>query len=115
LALAPLVNTEVKLIAFDAAKYARGVLLQWRTGYEIDNLGCNLSRDVTGVRTKVNSSLIGGSGLSAGHGTAVTSVLAYARWDLDPAAATDGVVYWLEDIDFNGKRTLHGPVAPVAG
>ena len=115
LALAPLVNTEVKLIGFDAAKYARGVLLQWRTGYEIDNLGFNLYREVNGVRTKINASLVAGSGLSAGHGAAVTSVLSYARWDLDPAAATDGVVYWLEDIDFNGKRTLHGPVAPVAG
>jgi len=111
-ALAPLAATEVRLISFTATKYDRGNLLEWRTGYELDNLGFNLYREANGARTKVNASLIAGSGLMAGRGTAVTSQQRYARWDL---SAGDGVSYWLEDIDFSGKTTLHGPVVPVAG
>jgi hypothetical protein len=33
------------LIAFSASGYADGVLLAWRTGYEVDNLGFRLYRD----------------------------------------------------------------------
>jgi hypothetical protein len=88
------------------------VLVQWRTGYEIDNLGFNLYREVDGVREKVNAGLIAGSGLTSARGAAVTAELSYARWDLD---APSTAVYWLEDVDFNGKTTLHGPVTPVAG
>jgi len=113
LALASMANTEVRLISFAGAKYNRGVLLQWRTGYEIDNLGFNLYRDINGVRTKVNPSLIAGSGLQAGQGGVVTNENNYARWDLDAAAADPTVTYWLEDVEFNGKATMHGPVTPV--
>ena len=108
-------NTAVRLISFDAAKYDRGVLLQWRTGYEIDNLGFNVYREINGVRTKVNASLIAGSGLQAGQGVVVTAEHSYARWDLDAAASDPTVSYWLEDVEFNGKSTLHGPMTPVAG
>ena len=110
-AMAPLAVTEVRLISFTAAKYDKGVLLQWKTGREIDNLGFNLYRDIEGVRTRVNPALIAGSGLVAGRGTRANAGQSYARWDLDPAARSKTVLYWLEDLDFHGKRTLHGPVA----
>ena len=45
-----------RLLSFDATRYDRGVLLQWRTGYELDNLGFHLYREVNGVRTKITSS-----------------------------------------------------------
>ena len=115
LALGPANVTEVKLISFDAARYNRGVLLQWKTGYEIDNLGFNLYREINGVRTRVNASLVAGTGLLAGHGTAVNAVQAYARWDFDAAATSGDATYWLEDLDFNGTSTMHGPITPVAG
>ncbi len=40
--------TAVRLTAFDATRYDRGVLLQWRTGYEIDNLGFHVYREIDG-------------------------------------------------------------------
>ena len=52
LALAPIAVTEVRLTSFTAARYDSGVLLQWRTGYEIDNLGFNVYREINGVRTQ---------------------------------------------------------------
>lgn len=115
LAFAPLAATEVRLRSFDATRYDRGTLLEWRTGYEFDNLGFNLYRDVGGARTKVNTALVAGSGLLAGKGTAVNAEQSYARWDLDPAAASASAVYWLEDLDFNGRSTMHGPYTPIAG
>src|SRR6185295_17406587 len=105
--------TEVRLIAFDATKYDSGVLLQWKTGYEVDNLGFNVYREINGVRTKVNASLIAGSGLQSGQGGLVTSERSYARWDVAAAASDPTAVYWLEDVEFNGRSTLHGPVTPI--
>ncbi len=110
LALGPLAATEVGLTSFTAARYERGVLLQWRTGYESNNLGFNLYREIGGVRTKINGSLIAGSGLQT-----VNVEQNYARWDVDAAAAADSVLYWLEDVDFNGTLTMHGPVSPAPG
>jgi hypothetical protein len=110
LAFAPLSVTQVGLVSLTAARYDRGVLVQWRTGSEINNLGFNVYREVDGVRTKINASLIAGSGLQS-----VYTEQNYGRWDLDAAARSASVVYWLEDVDFNGTATLHGPVTPSAG
>jgi hypothetical protein len=106
--------TAVRLTAFAATRYDRGVLLQWRTGYEIDNLGFHVYREVDGQRTRVTQSLVAGSGLMAGQGAAVSAEKRYAIWDsAGPADAS--AVYWLEDRDFGGTSTWHGPVTPTQG
>jgi hypothetical protein len=110
-AFAPMWATEVRLISFTGAKYPRGALLQWKTGYEIDNLGFNLYREIGGVRTKVNATLIAGSGLQAGRGGVVTAEQTYARWDLAAAASDPRATYWLEDVEFNGRSRYHGPLS----
>jgi hypothetical protein len=115
LALAPISLTEVRLLSLAATRYDRGVLVQWTTGYEIDNLGFHVSREVDGVRTRVTAALIGGSGLELGRGTAATGERHYAFWDLDAGSTDPSAVYWLEDVDLNGQSTWHGPVSPVAG
>ncbi len=115
LALAPMSVTEVQLISLAATRYDPGVLVQWKTGYEIDNLGFYVYREIDGVRTRVTSSLIGGSGLVLGSGTASTGERNYAFWDLGAGAADPSAVYWIEDKDFSGSSTWHGPVSPVAG
>jgi hypothetical protein len=60
--------TIVKLIAFSASGYADGVLLAWRTGYEVDNLGFRLYRD-EGEQRRPLTPLLAGSALLAGPGT----------------------------------------------
>ncbi len=114
LAIAPLAPTEVRLLSFTATRYDAGTLLQWRTGYEIDNLGFHLYREVDGVRTRITDTPVSGTGLLAGAGTAVNAEQSYARWDVG-TAGSDAVTYWLEDIDFSGTATLHGPVTPLPG
>ena len=115
LALAPMSLTEVRLLTLNASRYERGVLVQWKTGYEIDNVGFHVYRESGGERTRVTPALVGGSGLAYGSGTAATGERSYAFWDLGSAAADPDAVYWLEDLDFHGQSTWHGPVSPVAG
>ena len=107
--------TAVELISFTATGYDRGVLLDWRTGYEVDNLGFHVYREQAGERIQLTPALIAGSGLLAERGMAVRSELAYAWWDLEATIATPDIAYWLEDVDFDGVSTWHGPVTPVDG
>jgi hypothetical protein len=115
LAFAPLEMTAVGLTALNATRYDSRVLVDWRTGYEVDNLGFNIYRELNGQRTRVNQSLVAGSGLMAGQGTATHGEQRYAVWDFDTQASDRSTIYWLEDLDFNGASTLHGPVTPVDG
>lgn len=103
------------MVSLEAARYDRGVLVQWTTGYEIDNLGFHVYRDIGGVKTRVTSALVGGSGLTLGRGVASNDLHHYAFWDLNGASADPAAVYWLEDVTFDGQSTLHGPVTPRTG
>ena len=87
-----------------------GTQLAWRTGFEVDNLGFNVYRDDNGQRTKLNPSIIAGSALLVGPGTALTAGRSYVWWDTSTAGPPDAQ-YWLEDIDLSGQHTWHGPVA----
>jgi hypothetical protein len=121
----PAAPTAVKLTGFHAIQSGNEVKLSWQSGYEVNNLGYNLYRDVNGVRTPVTPSLIAGSALLAGRAS-LTAGLSYTWYDQTTtddgrratAQATVGgpqssVVYWLEDVDLNGTRTLHGPIVPL--
>ncbi len=105
--------TAVELIAFTSAGNARGgTTLQWRTGYEADNLGFNIYRDERGKRVKLNPALVAGSALLAGGRTVLTAGNGYAWTD---ARGTAGTGYWLEAVDTNGVSTWHGPVYANGG
>jgi hypothetical protein len=96
-------TAEVKVTAA-----ATGVLVQWRTPFELDHLGFNVYREQDGVRTQVNPSIIAGSAMVAGEGT--SSYFPYQWFD---AEGNLNSRYYLEDIDLKGGRTLVGPLAPL--
>jgi len=102
--------TAVLLSSFTGTEYEGKVLLQWKTGYEANNLGFNVYREEDGQLTQVNSELISGGAFLAGANRA-TAGHSYAWLDILPDA-TDSIQYWLEDIDLSGKRTMNGPVTP---
>src|SRR5262249_34981647 len=82
--------TAVKLESFTGSRTDAGMLLKWRTGYEVDNLGFHLYREERGVRTRITPKLVGGSGLMVAPGTASTAALSYQWVDKDaPARGTD--------------------------
>ncbi len=108
--------TAVGLESFGATRYNAGTQLQWKTGYEVDNLGFRLYRETRGVRTRITPALIGGSGLQMSRRQGVAaSGNTYSWWDRDADKIDGQVLYWLEDLDLHGGATLHGPFAPVDG
>jgi uncharacterized repeat protein (TIGR01451 family) len=92
---------------------ANRVVLVWKTGGESHNLGFNVYRDLNGNRVRMNPSPIAGSALLMSGAMYRHAARTYA-W-IDTSAAVAGGSYWLEDLDVNGTRTMHGPVSPVAG
>jgi subtilisin-like proprotein convertase family protein len=104
----PASPSAVSLVSFNATIYGDGqVLTEWKTGYEVDNLGFNVYREEGGNRTRINQQPIAGSALLAGDKTVLTAGEAYV-WS-DTLTSSQGVQYWLEDLDLKGKSTMHGP------
>jgi hypothetical protein len=96
------VPTAVDLASFTAVRGDSGVQVLWATAVELENLGFNVYRStsVDGERVKLNTSLIEGQGTAAGQ-----------DYDLFDGTAEAGVryYYWLEDVDWGMKGTIHGP------
>jgi uncharacterized repeat protein (TIGR01451 family) len=110
--------TRITLHSFSAhngidANGASRMVLTWKTGGEAHNLGFNLYREQNGNRVRVNPSVIAGSALLMSGALPKHAGRTYA-W-IDPSAGVAGASYWLEDIDVNGTRTMHGPVSVLAG
>ena len=96
--------TAVTLRSFTAARDRGAVVLRWRTGSELGNLGFNVYRAVNGRRVKLNARMIwsAASGTAKGH--------AYSWRDRTPGRHPS---YWLQEVRPNGGRVLHGPVRPA--
>jgi len=102
------VPSEAKLDTFTANQYAGSkVLIEWHTGFEVDNLGFNVYREQKGKRVRITPQILAGSALMVGERTDLKAGYTYA-W-ADAPRGTDAQ-YWLEAIDLNGQSTLFGPV-----
>jgi uncharacterized repeat protein (TIGR01451 family) len=109
--IAVLAPTAVHMLDLSATQDDRGkVVLQWTTTFEANNLGFNVYRATAGgTREQVNKHLIAGSALFTRRGT-LPSGRTY-RWT-DRVQSNAYAQYFLEDIDLDGTRTMHGPVTP---
>jgi len=106
--------TSIKLESFTAqfGKNKSGgncVVLQWKTGGEVHNLGFNVYREQGGERVQLNPSLIAGSALLMSGALPKHSGKTYA-W-IDSSSAAGSGSYWLEDVDVNSVRVMHGPIS----
>jgi hypothetical protein len=106
--------------SFTARQREDRVLLQWRSGYELNTLGYHVYREEDGEFIRVTPELVAGSALFAAN--ALPAGNAYAWWDdlatgSREASVVSGqlsvVKYWLEEVDLSGSQTWYGPVAPV--
>jgi uncharacterized repeat protein (TIGR01451 family) len=111
--------TAVTLVSFTASEYDTGVVVQWRTGMEVENLGFRVYREHAGQRRiRITPEIVAGSALIAGNSTTLAAGNSYAWWDGGTADCGSriadcgaNVSYWLEDVDLSGKATLYGPIA----
>jgi hypothetical protein len=94
--------TAVDLVSFTAQAGAGRVTLTWETATETDNAGFNLYRATSadGPYTKVNDALIAAQGDAVGG----------ASYSFVDAPGYGTFYYKLEDVDYYGASTLHGPV-----
>jgi len=97
--------TVISVSSFTATPFNREVIIKWSTESETDNAGFNIYRSETadGEYTKINTSLISAKGSS-------TQGASYEYVDTE-VKSRKTYYYKLEDIDFNGKSTMHGPVS----
>lgn len=108
----PATTTLAELSSFTAQATDVGVLLEWQTGFELDNLGFNLYREEPGVRMRLNPSLIAGSALLAGESNPLTAGNSYT-WLNAARSASVTARYWLEDVDLDGSQRWYGPIEPL--
>lgn len=101
--------TAVDAISFKATKLEGRVLLEWQTGYEVNNIGFNIYREKGGNLSQVTPEPVAGSALIAGPAIQLRAGFAYSWWDNDAGDDDASVRYWLEDIDMSGRTTTHGP------
>ncbi|MCX5903833.1 MAG: DUF1566 domain-containing protein [Proteobacteria bacterium] len=99
--------TEITLSSFTATPKSVKVILNWSTESEIDNAGFNLYRSESdnGQYIKINALLITAQGSS-------TQGASYEFMDTN-VQNRKTYYYKLEDIDLNGKTTMHGPVSAM--
>ena len=102
--------TAIEFAGATATAYDDGVLIEWQTGFEVDNLGFNLYREATGKRLLLNPQPVVGSALLIGPSTALGAGHSYAWWEAG-VANDHSAAYWIEDLDLNWQSTWHGPIA----
>jgi len=88
-----------------------GVLIEWHTKQEVRNVGFHIYREDGAGKHRLDPSLIAGSALVMRGGRPQHAAKTY-QW-FDPAGNSSSS-YWIEDVDLNGTRTMHGPVQPEA-
>jgi hypothetical protein len=99
--------TAITLASFSFEGAADGVTLVWETMAEIDNAGFNVYRATSpdGPFTRVNADMIAAQG----------SPVAGARYSFTDAPGAGTFYYRLEDVDFDGTSTFHGPLQVTLG
>ncbi|MGC9333967.1 MAG: C39 family peptidase [Anaerolineae bacterium] len=105
----PDIPTAVDLARFESWPEWPRVHVQWETTNEVDNLGFNLYRAEAGnegdTRIQLNKDLIPTSMPPGSPSGAI-----YDWIDKYKLRKNRIYLYWLEDVDIYGRRTMHGPV-----
>ena len=103
--------TQVGMKDLGTSWTGEGILVEWRTGYEVNNLGFHVYREEGKQVVRLTPELVAGSALRYRAGT-LTAGYSYSWLDVSPVRpALSSVQYWVEDVDLSGKKTWHGPVS----
>ena len=99
------ISLPVTLSSFAATAGDGEVTLHWIMESETDNLGFHVYRalEAEGVYKRLTAEVLEGAGTSTDR----------REYRFADVRLTNGVTYWykLEDVAFDGTRTMHGPIA----
>ncbi|MGI9166259.1 MAG: hypothetical protein ACR2G5_07720 [Pyrinomonadaceae bacterium] len=88
----------------------QGVLLQWNSRFEKENLGFNVYRLRNRRRTRVNSEIIPGSVFTAGDQSLLRGGYSYSWLDRN---GTPDSTYYVESVSLDGKTRVHEAIRPL--
>jgi len=96
----------VTLASLAAEARPGGVLLDWTTTSEIDNLGFTVLRSTTPDAAPERMTFVPSQAPGSAQG---------ASYQWQDVKVEDGATYWywIEDIDLSGAATRHGPVRVI--
>ncbi len=100
-------TTAIELVSFSGEAQGQKVVLRWQTGTEIDNAGFRIYRADVARRewVQVNQGLIPARG----------SEVKGATYEFVDTPGIGRFYYVLEDVDFQGVATRHGPISVRVG
>jgi uncharacterized repeat protein (TIGR01451 family) len=102
--------TAVDMASVNAYSQSDGtVRVVWHTLEESRNLGFHIYREDATGQHRIDSSLIAGSALVLRHSRPQHGAKWYSWIDAHPVP---NATYWIQDVDVNGTRTMHGPAYP---
>ena len=105
--------TAVTLEWMRATRFSQGTLIQWRSGFESNNLGYRVfAVDRSGQRTLLSPSVIAGSSLFVGPTTRLTAGRSYSWWHHQGRGKAVPYAYALEAIDLDWQRRIVEQVTP---
>lgn len=108
MAVAP---TAVEMLTMDATQGKSHATITWSTSSEVDNLGFHVYRQLAGgAREKLNKHIITGSAFMTGRKSDGPRSYRF----VDRNAPSGFVQYFIEDVDLDGTREMHGPISPRA-
>ncbi len=100
-------NTTISSVVAIASP--QGVLLRWKTSFELDNVGFNVYRERAGQRTRVNREIIPGSTFIVGQNVSLRAGYSYSWLD---ANGTADSLYSIEAIGLDGTTRNSDKIAP---
>lgn len=101
----------LNLIGATAIAADSGVLIQWRSSFEINNLGFNVCRVRNGEHQRVNRSIIAGSALIVGEHVPLRAGYSYS-WHDPSGTSTD--LYYIESVGLSGETKAYEPLRPAS-
>ena len=98
-----LAPTAVSFNGARATTFENGILVEWQTGRESDNLGFNVYREQNGKRELITKNIIAGSALTASE-----NLLSEQNYSWLDANGDQNSTYFIESVDVRGAKEIYG-------
>src|SRR5882724_12362730 len=98
-------SSDTKMYSVTAVASPQGVLIRWKTSFELDNVGFNIFRERAGLRIQINREIVPGSAFIVGQNVPFRIGYSYSWFD---SGGTADSVYSIEALALNGTVKSFG-------